>query len=282
MTKRNMKKSEEWLREGELEKKLDELIEQEAVTPSELKANKVAEELGCSPSGSFYKRFNAWKASCEAEMDRPILEVSPQAKEELKRIIDEHSGRMLEGCENHLRMVGGALDHAAKLRTAEAERTVAEAEESERELIDNLIRVESERDEGLAHIDKLNGELQELRSKHDRLARRVEELSAQNSALHERIEKTAVAKGSATAEGVEVDATANKDAPEIAVSSDQANKVPLNGTVALSGESAATVADTIVEVSNKASADFAANLLADASKAKGEPITGVSTDPDQP
>ncbi|MGB3752448.1 MAG: hypothetical protein WA954_00945 [Parerythrobacter sp.] len=284
MTKRNMKKSDEWFREGELEKKFDDIAEERAITPPEMKPNEIAEELGCSASGSFYKRFRIWKASRQAEMDRPILEVSPKAKEEFKRIIAENSQKMLESCENQLRIVGGALDHAAKLRTAEAERSAAEATESESDLIENLIRVEDERDEGLAQIDKLASELQEMRSKYDRLAGRVDELTLQNDALLQKLDKPPVADGSASGDAAKLDSTAISEAPDTAASNDPTSEVPQDDNVPQSADPAPVTADAKVE-RKKGSADFAAGLRASvseaAAKTKAEPVREGPTGPDQ-
>lgn len=51
----NMKKSSDWVRQQDLDKKLDQLVEERGCTPAELIPYDAAKALGIEPSGEFYR-----------------------------------------------------------------------------------------------------------------------------------------------------------------------------------------------------------------------------------
>lgn len=181
-----MKKSDEWNTQDKLDKKLDELIEQLKIKPGELGIYQAAKLLDVSPSGPFYMKLRDWRERRVAEIDKPLLEVSPMAKVKIEGLLHEFTTSVTKAYLDEIRAVSGDLDRAANLRVADKDQRLEAEKHQSQEIIELWIKSDAEVASLHERITDLEKKLAAALREIDQLTGRLMERQEQSKANRDR------------------------------------------------------------------------------------------------
>lgn len=173
-----MKKSSDWVRQPDLDKMLDQLVEERGCTPAELIPYDAAKALGIEPSGEFYRKMRDWKQRRAAECDAPVMEVPPHVQAEFRETVDRFANDAMADFVRAVRLIGGDLNRSAMLRVADAERRAEDARAEVDGLLDHWTTAEAERDAARNRVAELEHALADTQRREEALIVRLEERDA--------------------------------------------------------------------------------------------------------
>lgn len=171
-----MKLSNEWVRQPDLDKMLDRLVDEKTWDPARQAICRAAKILQVEANSSFYSKARDWKKRREAEANQPVLEVSPKVLEAFKSAIDEFAEKATDSFCHGMRSFNGDVERAANLRIASANQRAEHAEEEVDLLISNWNAADGE-------VRALTKRITELEAALADAGRREEHLKGR---LHER------------------------------------------------------------------------------------------------
>lgn len=170
-----MKDSSEWVRQEMVDKAANEVREERGCTIGEVKPNWVAKKLGVNASGEIYDKVYDWQRRAEAEGAVFEIEVPAEVlaarRAALERFVDEDIADFTRA----VRLAGGAIDHAAGLRIADAELRANRAISARVDLLTLCREVEAERDTARAQVAELRKALAAAERREERLLGRLEQ-----------------------------------------------------------------------------------------------------------
>ncbi|GMN01656.1 hypothetical protein MTsPCn3_03860 [Erythrobacter sp. MTPC3] len=174
-----MKKSKNWVRQEDLDEKLDGFVEEMGGIPPGMKPNEIADRLGLTANGEFYRKFRDWKRRRDAEADLPALEIPEEARIELESVLAETHDLVMDQFVRVVRSVAGDIDRTATLRVRAAERRAADCEADTENVLERWN--ETERDLEVARERALSAEreAEKLRREVDRLRGQLDERARQ-------------------------------------------------------------------------------------------------------
>jgi len=174
-----MKKSKDWVRQEDLDEKLDEFVEEMGGIPPGMKPNEIADRLGLTANGEFYRKFRDWKRRRDAKADLPDLAIPEQARTELEGVLAETRELVMDQFVRVVRSVAGDIDRTANLRVKGAERRATECEADTENVLERWN--ETERDLEFARKRALSAErdAEKLRREVDRLRGQLDERARQ-------------------------------------------------------------------------------------------------------
>lgn len=186
-----MKKSKDWVRQEDLDEKLDEFVEELGGIPPGMKPNEIADRLGLNANGDFYCKFRDWKRRRDAEADLPDLEIPEEARRELEGVLAETRELVIDHFVRVVRSVAGDIDRMATLRVKAAERRATESEADTENVLERWN--DTERDLEVAReravsadreAEKLRREVDRLRGQLDERARQLAEARAEAASVN--------------------------------------------------------------------------------------------------
>ena len=178
-----MKESNEWIRQPMVDKAADEIVAARGCTPAEVRPYQVAKHLGCEPNSSIYDKMRDWRHRRQDEAQAATIEVPPAAEAEFRATLDRLMAEAGDHFVRAVRMVGSALDRAAALRIADAERRRTEAEGDAAEVLDLCQKAEAELAAANIKIGVLEKELAVAQRREDNLRGRLEQREADATRL---------------------------------------------------------------------------------------------------
>ena len=170
-----MKKSKDWVRQEDLDAKLDAFVEPIGGIPPDMTICEVAERLGVTPSGEFYKKFRDWKRRHEANADLPAMGVPSDYMAHLRGVLDRMVDDVMATFAATARSVAGDIGRTAELRVSDAERRAAKAETEVEEVLDQWSETERKLAGALARAAIAEEIVCKLRRELDHLSGRLEE-----------------------------------------------------------------------------------------------------------
>lgn len=175
-----MKKSKDWVRKPDLEKRLDQLVDEGGHAVEELTAYQAAKALNLSDGGEFYRTFRIWKEGRIAKSEARLFEVPPEYQEAIQRIAVNVTESVTDQFMHTARKMGGEIDSAARRRIEDAEsraeKRVAHALREVEEMNDRWCEAEAGRDEAISRAEELEVRLQEAQECQYQLWGRIEQL----------------------------------------------------------------------------------------------------------
>lgn len=170
-----MKNSDEWIRQDSINKACDQLVTDLGCHYSEVRPYRVAKAMNCEPNGSLYEKVRNWRLRQEAENPEPEIEVPAAIEAELRGLFDRISDDGIACFKRAVRRIGGDLDRAAALRTADAERRLCRAEEEVADLLALCQNVEGQMAQAQDQIARLESDLALSQASEQRLLGRLEQ-----------------------------------------------------------------------------------------------------------
>lgn len=140
-----MKKSKDWVRETDLHKLFQALLD-DGASLDHLTGYEAAKHLGVDPGGEFYRKFNRWKDAEKAkEAGEPIIvpgETLQAFRAQLDAFQEQVEGAFVDACRTFAVESEGRARQEVKAAQQEAARDKNEVGE----LIDRLCETEDDRD----------------------------------------------------------------------------------------------------------------------------------------
>lgn len=170
-----MKKMRDWVRQEDLDAKLDEFVEDTGQVPAGMTPNEVAEKLGVTANGKFYRQFRDWKHRRDAEAAMPPLDIPDEVRTELENVLSEANEQVMEQFARVVRGIAGDIDRSAALRVRDAERRAAEAKADAEHILERWTETEKDFEAARDWAATVQKEADELRREADRLRGQYEE-----------------------------------------------------------------------------------------------------------
>lgn len=184
-----MKESSEWVRQKTVDEAASKIVVERQCTVAEVKPYWVAKKLGVDPSGEIYEKVYDWQRRAEAENAGSAVVVPAEAEAEFRNALDHLTAAGMASFIRAVRMAGGAFDHAAGLRVADAELRANRANAARVDVLALCREAETERDEGVARIVELEHALAEAQRQIERLTGRLEQRAIDDDNKTERLAK---------------------------------------------------------------------------------------------
>lgn len=186
-----MKKSKDWVRQEDLDKKLEALVEHLGEILESMTICEVAQRLGVEANGEFYRKFRDWKLRQEGVAQAPAIGMPSDAKAQLRSALDRMADQVMDIAGATILRVGGDYARTAELRVIDAERRVAAAEAREEYLLGKWTETETKLDFALERADLAEAEVGKLTREIDWLYGRLEE----RGAVREELRRERVSEG---------------------------------------------------------------------------------------
>ena len=170
-----MKKMKDWVRQEDLDAKLDGFVEEHGQVPAGMTPNEVAERLGVTANGNFYLMFRDWKRRHDAEAALPHLDIPDEVRTELETVLSEANEQVMDQFTRVVRTIAGDIDRSAALRIKDAERRAADAESATEHVLERWTETEKDFEAARDRAATAQKELDELRREADRLRGQLDE-----------------------------------------------------------------------------------------------------------
>lgn len=170
-----MKDSSEWVRQSMVDKAAKDVIAARGCTVAELKPYWVAKKLGVDPSGEIYDKVYDFQRRIEAECTASAVEVPVEAEAALRNGLEHFNAEVMAIFMRAVRSAGGAIDHAAGLRIADAEMRASRATSARVDVLALCRKAEADRDAAREQANQLRQELTEAQRREERLLGRIEQ-----------------------------------------------------------------------------------------------------------
>ena len=165
----------DWVRQEDLDAKLDEFVGETGQVPAGMTPNEVAEKLGVTANGKFYRQFRDWKHRRDAEAAMPPLDIPEEVRAELENVLSEANEQVMEQFARVVRGIAGDIDRSAALRVRDAERRAAEAKAEADHILERWTETEKDFEAARDWAATVQKEVDELRREADRLRGQSEE-----------------------------------------------------------------------------------------------------------
>ncbi|KZY58149.1 hypothetical protein A3736_15290 [Erythrobacter sp. HI0063] len=182
-----MKKMKDWVRQEDLDAKLDGFVKEAGQLPAGMTPNEVAEKLGITANGNFYRQFRDWKHRREAEAAMPPLEIPDEVRTELVNVLSEASDLVMDQFARVVRSIAGDIDRSAALRVRDAERRAAEAEAETEHVLERWTETEKELEATRHKAAEARKDSEEMRRVADRLLGQLDERGRLLAGLEDRV-----------------------------------------------------------------------------------------------
>ncbi len=182
-----MKKMKDWVRQEDLDAKLDLFVEETGQMPAGMTPNEVAEKLGVTANGNFYRQFRDWKHRRDAEAAMPPLDIPDEVRAELEIVLSEASDQVMDQFARVVRTIAGDIDRSAALRVKDAERRAAEAEAETEHVLERWTETEKDLEATRQRAADARKDSEEMRRVADRLLGQLDERGRLLAELEDRV-----------------------------------------------------------------------------------------------
>ena len=186
-----MKKMRDWVRQEDLDAKLDEFVEDTGQVPAGMTPNEVAEKLGVTANGKFYRQFRDWKHRRDAEAAMPPLDIPDEVRAELESVLSEANEQVMDQFARVVRAIAGDIDRSAALRVKDSERRAAEAEAETEDLLNRWTETEEALEAMRQRAADARKDSEEMRRVADRLLGQLDERGRLLAELEDRVRQQA-------------------------------------------------------------------------------------------
>ena len=176
-----MKKKREWNSDEELRSLIENMSDELGGFPPDMSRCEIAELVGVTPNGKFYRVYDSWKQSCREDAAATVVEIPQHALSGFDVYVDLFTKDLRQEFITLVRRILSEIYGAAELRVADAEQRARREQEEREDLLKILERTEEERDDALRREKVWSEKAHKLQRDKDRLYGRLEEQAAQNA-----------------------------------------------------------------------------------------------------